>query len=531
MKRHRKIEIHPGGAGVSPAQRNTLMDLLMNDTIAAISTPPGLGGIGIVRLSGSLAYEIASRIFTSHNGRKIKIKPRIVHIGLVIDPATGLRVDEVVVTFMPAPRSYTTQDVIEINCHGGPTVLRKVLEIVISLGARPAQPGEFTKRAFLGGRLDLTQAEAVMDLISSKTEKARQLAMTQLSGGLSQRINALRDDLLNFLLELEVRMDFADDEIPPLEDDFRENRLQSIIDGLKKILAEYDKGRVYREGVRVCIIGPPNVGKSTLLNTLLGEDRAIVTHIPGTTRDWIEETISLEGIPLVLVDTAGIRESDDPVESMGIKRSLDAAQAADLIFLILDASKPEIPLPFAGSAVNKRDAYSTDSDEAFFLKINCPKSLIIMNKIDLGLAYEKDKLQEIFTKSPIVEVSLLKGENVEELKSAALGLIMGSEEEACHSELVSGSNMRSDLEIPKQVRDDVIGCGQETILSNARHKDALNKAANHLESALGAIKNKTADDFVTIDLNAALDSLGEITGKVVYEDLLDRIFNNFCIGK
>jgi tRNA modification GTPase len=464
------------------------MDPLMKDTIAAVSTPPGEGGIGIVRLSGSLATEIARKMFVPaipappappfEHGR--------VRLGWIGDPETGERVDQVMLTFMKSPRSYTTQDVVEISCHGGPGVLEKVLSLAICLGARPAGPGEFTQRAFLGGRIDLAQAEAVMDLIRSRTDLARHAAMCGLSGDLSRRLEALRGELTDLLVELEVRMDFCEDEIPPLGEGFRRAHLDSVAEGIDALLGSFRYGQICREGVRACIAGPPNAGKSTLLNTLLGRERAIVTEFPGTTRDMIEEPVSLDGVPLILTDTAGIRESDDPVESIGVGISLKSAGEAQIILLVLDASSPHIPC--VGGLL--------DGDAP-------GKTIVVANKIDLGLKYPRHELDRILPGSPVVEVSLKEGVNVDALKAAILQMIWGG----------------------------AAGAPPGVILSNARHRDALQRARQSLARARDSLNGGLPDDFLTIDLQAALDSIGEITGKVMHRELMDMVFSRFCIGK
>ncbi len=458
----------------------------MEDTIAAISTPPGEGGIGIVRISGDNALKIAYTIFRSSKGKKVKIVPRKVHFGYIVDPETSEKIDEVILTYMKAPKSYTTQDVIEINCHGGPLILKRVLDLVLNYGSRLAEPGEFTKRAFLGGRIDLAQAEAVMDLIRSRTDDARKVAMSQMKGELSSKINQLRENLIDFMLQLEVRIDFCEDDIPPLEDSFKINKVEEILSEIDKILSTFNVGKIYREGLKACIVGPPNAGKSTLMNTLLGEDRAIVTPIPGTTRDRIEESINIDGVPVVLIDTAGIRKSDDPVEAIGVKKTIEAVEKADIVLLVLDASQEEMP-PLAD-----------------FISILHPeKTIVLMNKIDLEVKLPKQFIKGFFEANKIIEVSLLQRTNIDALKKAIVNMALEGKSYS-----------------PSQV-----------ILTNVRHRKALEKTKEHLLLAKKSIEEGMPDDFITIDLKSALDSLSEITGKVFYEDLMNRVFNNFCIGK
>lgn len=462
------------------------MDFLMEDTIAAISTPPGEGGIGIVRISGKKSLEIVRDIFRSAANKAVEISPRKVHYGYITDPETGDRIDEVIVTFMKSPRSYTTQDVIEINCHGGPVVLKKVLDLVITGGARIAEPGEFTKRAFLGGRIDLAQAEAVMDMIRARTDESRRVAFSQLKGELSILINQLREDLINFLIQLEARIDFCEDDIAPLDSGFKLEQVDKIQEEIRRILENFEKGKIYREGIRASIVGPPNVGKSTLMNTLLGEERAIVTHIPGTTRDRIEETINLRGVPLVLIDTAGLRKSDDLVESIGMEKTRESIREADLILFMLDAS------------VDNEENLTEILD---FL--DPQKSLLIMNKIDLGKNYPRKLVEGHFPADRIAEVSLKDRDNLEKLEEKIVNMVFNGK----------------------------AGSAADVILSNARHRDALRRTSRHLENAGKSILENMPDDFITIDLKAALDALGEIVGKVTVDDLLDRIFSSFCIGK
>jgi len=458
----------------------------MNDTISAISTPPGEGGIGIVRISGDNALKMAKKIFRGVGGKKTEIEPRKVHYGHIFNPDTGERIDEVLLTYMKSPRSYTTQDVIEINCHGGPVVLKQVLELTISHGARIAEPGEFTRRAFLGGRIDLAQAEAVMDIIRARTEESSRVAFSQLRGELSSRINRLRDDIIDFLIQLEARIDFCEDDIPPLEPDYKIKQVDLVLDEVNRILKNFETGRIYREGIKASIVGPPNVGKSTLLNTLLGEERAIVTHIPGTTRDRIEETVNLRGVPLVLTDTAGLRKTGDLVESIGIGKTMESIKEADLVLLVLDASQKKM-----GDLTGIMDF------------LDPKKTLVIMNKTDLGCNYEKQFLPGYLPHERIVEVSLLKKNGIEEMEDRILSLVFGGN----------------------------IGSPADVILSNARHKDALQRTSEFLKEAKNSIENNMSDDFITIDLQASLDCLGEIVGKVSVDNLLDRIFSNFCIGK
>jgi tRNA modification GTPase len=361
-----------------------------------------------------------------------------------------------------------------------------VLDLALAGGARIAEPGEFTKRAFLGGRIDLTQAEAVMDMIRAKTDESRRVAFSQLKGELSRLINQLREDLIDFLIQLEARIDFCEDDIAPLDPGFKLEQVDRIQEEIRGILDNFEKGKIYREGIKATITGPPNVGKSTLMNTLLGEERAIVTHIPGTTRDRIEETVNLRGVPLVLIDTAGLRKSDDLVESIGMEKTRESIREADLILFMLDAS--------------------VDNEENLLEILDFPepqKILLILNKIDLGKNYPRKLIEGYFSMERIAEVSLKNRENLEKLEEKIVNMVFNGK----------------------------TGSAADVILSNARHRDALRRTAQHLSSARRSISENMPDDFITIDLKSALDSLGEITGKVTVDDLLERIFSNFCIGK
>jgi len=417
----------------------------LDDTIAAISTPVGEGGIGIVRLSGPEALSILQRLFKpggcgAKRDGSFTPAPYHLHYGHIVDPETGERVDEVLVAYMPAPHTYTREDVAEIDCHGGIVPLRRVLALCLRQGARLAHEGEFTLRAFLNGRLDLAQAEAVLDIVRAKTEASLRVAMGQLGGGLSREVREVRSKLVETLAYLEASIDFPEDEIP--NHDPTAN-LSTAIEHLERLLAQADQGIIYRQGVRTAIVGRPNVGKSSLLNALLRTSRAIVTPIPGTTRDTLEETINLHGIPLCLIDTAGIRKGRDPIEQLGVERSRRALERADLVLMMVDGSEP------------------------------------------------------------LARISALTGEGLPLLEEAIADLIFG------------GQVVTSDL----------------PLVSSPRHQEILNRALAHLCDALHAHENGMPADFVTIDLTAAINALGEITGETASDDLLEAIFSNFCIGK
>jgi tRNA modification GTPase len=460
----------------------------LDDTIVAISTPIGEGGIGIVRMTGPNAADILLRVFVPGSKRRaLSLRPRTLHYGHIVDPASGELVDEVLVAHMPGPRTYTCQDVVEINGHGGIVALRRVLALCLRQGARLAEPGEFTARAFLNGRLDLAQAEAVLDVVQAKTEKSLQAAVGQLSGRLSDRVRAVRAALLDALAYLEASIDFEEDEIP--ERDIGPVLGQARSD-LAQLLVDADRGIIYRQGVRVAIIGRPNVGKSSLLNQLLRTSRAIVTDIPGTTRDTLEETLNLQGVPVVLVDTAGITaETEDPIERLGIERSRAAVAQADLALLMIDVSQS-----------------LTDADHAIAALVAGKPALVVLNKIDL-LGREPSQRQtlhcSLLDSCPCVSISALTGEGLEEL------------EEAIAETVFSGQVMVSDA----------------PVVTNPRHKEALSQALEHVSAAYTAHHQNLVADLVSIDLTSAINALGEITGQTASDDLVETIFGNFCVGK
>ena len=461
----------------------------LDDTIAAISTPIGEGGIGIVRMTGSQAAGILKKIFCPGKEKErasdklcpLSLIPYHLHYGYIIDPQSDEAVDEVLVSYMPAPHTYTREDVVEINCHGGVVPLRRVLELSLLHGARLAQPGEMTLRAFLNGRIDLAQAEAVLDIVQAKTEASLRGAVEQLGGRLSDEVRAMRALLLDVLAYLEATIDFEEDEIP-----FQDvgPPLEEAIERLGELLANADRGIIYRQGVRTAIVGRPNVGKSSLLNALLRTSRAIVTPIPGTTRDTLEETLNLKGIPLVLVDTAGITaETDDAIERLGIERSRAALAQADLALLVIDGSEP---------------LQNADSEIADL--VGDKPAIVVINKTDLAQKAEPDGL---LPQTERVPISALTGQGLEKLEEAIIGTVF------------SGQVVTAD----------------EPLVSSPRHKDLLARALRHLKAAQDSYNEGMAYDFVAIDLTTTVDALGEITGETATEDLLEAIFSNFCIGK
>jgi tRNA modification GTPase len=453
----------------------------LDDTIAAIATPVGEGGIGIIRLSGPDAGHILRRLFVPASplpgGRP---QPRTLHYGHVVDPASGQVVDEVLAAYMPAPATYTRQDVVEIDGHGGIVALRRVLGLCLRQGARLAEAGEFTARAFLNGRLDLAQAEAVLDVVRSRTEVSLQAAVDQLAGRLSDRLRPLRARLVAALAYTEASLDFAEDEIPP-QDVGRD--LAEAATGLQGLLADADRGIVYRQGVRVAIVGRPNVGKSSLLNRLLRTNRAIVTDIPGTTRDTLEETLNLQGIPVVLVDTAGIQsEPEDPVEKLGVERSRAALAQADLALLVIDASQP-----------------LTGADRAIAGLVQERPSIVVANKVDL-LAGARPAAA---VPAAAVRISALTGEGLDALEQALVDTVLSGQ----------------------------VTASEAPAVTNPRHKQALERALDHVRAAGAAHARGELPELLAIDLSAAVQALGEITGQAAGEDLIEAIFSNFCVGK
>jgi tRNA modification GTPase len=455
----------------------------LDDTIAAISTPTGEGGIGIVRMTGPDAAPILHRLFESGSEHHPScLEPRTMQYGHIVDPEAGEMVDEVLVVYMPAPRTYTRQDVVEINGHGGIVALRRILSLCLRQGARLAEAGEFTARAFLNGRLDLAQAEAVLDVVQAKTEVSLQAAVGQLAGHLSGQVRSVRAWLVDALAYLEATIDFEDDEIP--EQDIGPGLDQATV-ALSRLLADADRGIIYRQGIRTAIVGRPNVGKSSLLNRLLRTSRAIVTEFPGTTRDTLEETLNLQGVPVVLVDTAGIADNaEDPIERLGIERSRDALAQADLALLVIDASQPLAEADRAIAALVREKAF-----------------IAVLNKIDL-LDTAPDG-EHALLDAPQVPVSALTGQGLERLEEAIVDAVFSGQ----------------------------VQSAQTPMVTSPRHKEALNRALDHVIAAHSAHQAGQLPDLVAIDLAAAVGALGEITGQTVSEDLVETIFANFCIGK
>ncbi|MGG7179197.1 tRNA uridine-5-carboxymethylaminomethyl(34) synthesis GTPase MnmE [Clostridium paraputrificum] len=455
------------------------------DTICGIATPIGEGGISIIRVSGSMVLDIIDKIFKGKNNSSVKdMKTYTMKYGHIYELGTDNVIDEVIISYMKGPRSFTAEDVVEINCHGGVVSTNRVIEEIIKSGARIAEPGEFTKRAFLNGRIDLSQAEAVMDIIRAKTDLSMKSAVMQHSGDLSREINKLREYMLNTLALIEYSVDFTEDDeevdetIPLRVGD----QLQKAIEDMNSLLKGANEGRIIREGLNMAIIGKPNVGKSSLLNALLKEKRAIVTDIPGTTRDVIEEFISLDGIPVKITDTAGIRETEDVVERIGVEKSREKLNEADLVVLMLDRSR----------AID-------EEDREIIKSIQDKNYIVLLNKVDLDSNIHNEDLDNL---SNIIEISAMTGFGIEELKEKIKEMFFSGEVDT-----------------------------ESLIISNSRHKQALYRALENCQVALERVKLNEYLDLISIYVTSALKSLGEITGSELEEDLVNKIFSEFCVGK
>lgn len=459
----------------------------MSHVITAISTAMGEAGIGIVRMSGKDSLNIGRKLFHPIKTNSLdNIENKKLIYGHIVDPKTEEIVDEVLITFMKGPGTYTRENLVEIHCHGGIISVKKILELTLENGARLAEPGEFTKRAFLNGRLDLSQAEAVIDMIKAKTDKSFQVSLDQLEGSISNKVREIREILLNMIAHIEVSIDFPDEDVEVLTYKDLEEDARIVQKQIQNLLSTADKGKILRDGLNTVILGKPNVGKSSLLNTMLKEDRAIVTNIPGTTRDIIEEYINIDGIPLKIVDTAGIRSTDDLVEKMGVDRAKDMVYNSDLIIGVFDASDT-----------------ITDEDYEIIDIIKDRKSIILLNKLDLPNEYDKAKLQKLLPGKEIITTSMTTGEGIDEL------------EEAIKDMFYTGK-----LEVDN-----------DTIITNIRHKDQLIKAEKNIEDGVMGISSNMPLDCIEVDIKNCWENLGEISGDTIGEDVLDKIFSEFCIGK
>ena len=456
------------------------------ETIAAIATAPGAGGVAIIRVSGADARAIVGSLFRRRSGHGIPTSRRV-YVGQLVDRPGGGVVDEVLVFAMKGPHSYTGEDVVEIQCHGGPLVSQRVLESVCVAGARPAQAGEFTKRAFLNGRLDLAQAEAVADLIMARSEGGRRLAWSQLEGTLSSRVRELRETILRARALCEVALDFSDEEVPgPTEEELK-LQLSRVRGELEALTQSFERGRLRYQGARVALVGRPNVGKSSLFNAMVGRDRALVTPIAGTTRDVVEASIVIHGAPVILMDTAGFRDADDVIEAMGVARSRGAIDDAACVVVLLDRASP------LGS-----------EDELVAEAVRGKKTVAVLNKADLTSYTTCDEVRGLLGPVPIVEVSAVTG--------AGLGVLAHEV-----GQLLFGSSEASEDE--------------EVVIFRVRHREAARKALEHLARAEAAQEERSPLELIASDLATAAAALGDITGEVTCEDVLDRVFADFCLGK
>lgn len=458
----------------------------MEDTIAAIATAYGEGGIGIIRISGPDTLFVLNRLFIPQNPNNFSLTNRQMTYGYIKDPDTGRIVDEVLCVYMKSPYTYTREDVAEINCHGSMVSLRKTLELTIKNGARLAEPGEFTKRAFLNGRLDLSQAEAVIDLIKAKTDKSFDVAMEQLEGKLSENIKDIRAELMDLLVNLTVNIDYPDEDIEELTYVQIEKNILHIGDMVEKLLDTSDSGKIIREGLNVAIIGKPNVGKSSLMNELLREKRAIVTEIPGTTRDTIEEIINIKNIPVRLTDTAGIRETEDKIEKIGIEKSKKSFNEADLILFVMDSSRR-----------------ISDEDWEIINYIGNRRAIVLMNKMDLGQIWYEEEISKFLPNSIILQTSIVENQGIEKIEQEILNMVY------------SGN----------------ISQNESLLVTNIRHKELLERAADSLKDALNMTQAKEAMDFIEVDVKNAYAYLGEIIGETVSDDIIKEVFSRFCLGK
>ncbi|WP_371375722.1 tRNA uridine-5-carboxymethylaminomethyl(34) synthesis GTPase MnmE [Sporomusa aerivorans] len=457
------------------------------DTICAIATAIGEGGIGIIRISGPEAITIADTLFNSKSGKKaVTIPSHQVVYGNIVDPNSQETVDEVILFVMRGPRSYTREDVVEIHCHGGPVPLKRILALTLQQGARLAEPGEFTKRAFLNGRLDLAQAEAVIDIIRAKTDASLRVAVGNLSGKLSEQIKDLRHAILGMIAQLEAAIDFPEEDIEETAAAEVARLITRVSSRLDVLLATAQTGKILRDGLATVIIGKPNVGKSSLLNALLRENRAIVTDIPGTTRDIIEEYVNIRGVPLKIIDTAGIRDTADTVEKIGVERAKELVGQADLILLLLDSSSPLSP-----------------EDRAVLALLPGRKAIVLINKSDLPPRLEMDEVGQYTQGRLVMKISVAQEEGLAELEEAIADMVYSGQ----------------------------VAQGEAAFVNNVRHAAALRQARDRLSDAMATIEAGMPTDCIVVDIRSAWEKLGEVTGETVGDDILDQIFTQFCIGK
>ena len=454
------------------------------ETITAISTPHGEGGISIIRISGSRAIEIADSIFVSSKGKKLNtVKSHTIHHGHIKDKS-GKTIDEVLVSVMKAPNTYTCEDIVEINCHGGIVSTKQILLAVLDAGAVPASAGEFTKRAFLNGRIDLCEAESVIDIINSKTNLSHEVSVNQLEGRLSQKINGIREKILALTGHVQVLIDYPEEDLEPLTDEEFKNGLKDIIDDIKRLIATADRGKLIKNGIQTAIVGKPNVGKSSLLNLLSGENRAIVTDIEGTTRDAIEQYINLGDVELKIIDTAGIRETGDVIENMGVEKSKEYIKSSQLVIFMTDGKK----------GLDKNDEFIIEN-------LKDKKTIVLVNKCEDGCAVDVEYLKQKFENVILFSV---------------------------HNEM--GTDELADTVKNMFEMGDILNTN-DAVITNVRHSDALLKAVTAMENAYNSVVAGIPTDMTFIDLENAISALGEIVGLTVGEEIVDRIFHSFCIGK
>ncbi len=455
------------------------------DTIAALSTPYGTGGIGVIRISGEHAFRLAAKIFVSFRAME-EIESHTVSYGKILDPESKEIVDEVLLLKMAKPNTFTREDVVEIHCHGGIVVINSVLELIFKYGARPAEAGEFTKRAFLNGRIDLSQAEAIIDLINSKTVESSKAAVSHLEGRLSGRLKSLREELVELLAHIEVTVDYPEHDIEEITGEKVYASLKQIKGELLRLAGTFHRGKLLREGINIVIAGKPNVGKSSLLNQLSGHTRAIVTDIPGTTRDIIEEYVNIKGIPAKITDTAGIRTTEDVVEKIGVDKAYEAIAAADLIIMLIAA-----------------DTGIVDEDREILKEMEGSKKIILINKTDLADSSRIAELRKELGNGCILEASVVRDQGIENLEAAIAEMFYSGD----------------------------ISKNEEVLLTNARHKSLVDKATAAIEQAMGSFDAGMPLDMVTIDIKSSADYIGQITGESIDEAVMHNIFSRFCIGK
>lgn len=456
-------------------------------TIAAISTAPAIGGIGIIRMSGDECFEILNKIFIPKHKEKIEnIKGYTIKYGKVVNPKTNKIIDEVLVSYFKNPKSYTAEDLCEINSHGGIVVVREILELCLQNGAELAEPGEFTKRAFLNGRIDLTQAEAIIDIINAKTSREAQESANQLEGYLSKKINEIKAKIMDLMVDIEANIDYPEYDVEEVSNNRAEGKLIEVKKDLENLSKTFENGKILKDGIKIAIIGSPNAGKSSLLNSILKEERAIVTDIAGTTRDIIEEQVVIEGIPFKIVDTAGIRNARDKIEQIGIEKSKKAANEADVVIGVFDSS-----------------VELNDEDREILKLLQKKKSIIILNKIDLNIDKAGNSPEILQASSPVVKLSIKNGDNLDEL----------------YHELIKMFNLNQ------------INLGNELLITNVRHQELINKAIESTRMAIDDLKNDMPIDIISINIKQILEHLGKITGDNISEDIIKSIFSKFCLGK